>query len=202
MENNIEVITRITFLFFLYLVMAIFVERLMEVLVSAFNYVELKWKLHIFWNRRAKVLQKRFDRLYGYQGGNAPKAEKIFNWVLWKIVAEKPYVGGKESISAELLRLNYLRVGTRTVAFIISLVFALVLEFKLDIDLVLLVENMLSSTGSLAYKVLGKISEYPFLRVIITAAAISIGTEPLHSVISKIEKMAASKTATSGGAKS
>lgn len=201
MENNIEVITRITFLFFIYLVMAIFIERVLEVLVSVFNYVDLKLKLHNFWNSRAKALQKRFDRLYGFQGSNAPKTEKLLNWVLWKVVAEKPYVGGKEIISAGLVRLNYLRVGSRIVSFILALAFTLALEFKLGIDLVLLVESMLASGGSLTYKILGNISQYPILRVIITAAAISIGTEPLHSLISQIEKMAASKTAT-GGAKS
>ncbi len=200
--ENIEVITRITFLFFIYLIMAIFVERLLEVLVSVFGYIELKWNLHTFWNRRARVLQQRFDRLYGFQGGDAPKTEKVLNWVLWKVVTERPYVGGKEIIPAALIRLSYLRVGSRILAFILSLAFTIALEVKLGIDLVLLVESMLTGTGGVVYKVLGNISDYPILRVIITAAAISIGTEPLHSLISQIEKLAASKTAATGGTKS
>jgi hypothetical protein len=200
--ENIEVITRITFLFFIYLIMAIFVERLLEVLVSVFGYLELKWNLHTFWNRRARVLQQRFDRLYGFQGGDAPNTEKILNWILWKVVTERPYVGGKEIIPAALIRLSYLRVGSRILAFILSLAFTIALEVKLGIDLVLLVESMLTGAGGVVYKILGNISDYPILRVIITAAAISIGTEPLHSLISQIEKMAASKTAATGGTKS
>jgi hypothetical protein len=200
--ENIEVITRLTFLFFLYLVMAIFVERFMEVLVSIFGYVEFKRKFANYWNGRALVLQKRFDRLYGYQGENAPKTEKILNWVLWKVVAERPYVGGRESISAELIRLNYLRTTTRIVAFLVSLAFTLYLEAQLGIDLVLLAESMLSGTGGAAYKILGALSDYPALRVIISAAAISIGTEPLHQIISQVEKLAASKTVATGGTKS
>lgn len=201
--ENIEVITRITFLFFIYLIMAIFVERVLEVLVSVFNYVEFKRNLYNFWNQRARVLQKRFDRLYGYQGGDAPKTEKILNWVLWKVVAEAPYVGGKESVSAALIRLNYVRVGARVLAFFLSLIFALVLEFKLGIDLVLLIEKLLSTGQGVSYRILGVISQFETLRVIITAAAISIGTEPLHQLISQIEKLAASPPARRiGGSKS
>ncbi|HEX9653032.1 MAG TPA: hypothetical protein VGA99_04930 [bacterium] len=200
--ENIEVITRITYLFFIYLIMAIFVERVVEVLVSVYGYIELKCNLHSFWNNRARILQQRFDRLYGFQGSNAPRTEKILNWVLWKVIAERPYVGGKESVSAELIRLNYMRIGSRVLAFILSMGFTLALMYKLDIDLVLLVEKMLSGVEGMTSKIVGTLSQFKFLRVLITAAAISIGTEPLHQLISQIEKLAASKSGATGGAKS
>jgi len=192
--DNLEVITRITYLLFIYILLATFVERLLEVLVSVFNYLELKLNFYPFWNHKAEIYQKRFDRLYGYQGGNAPQTHKILNWVLWKVVSERAYVGGKEIISAELIRANYVRVGVRIVAFILSLGFTLLINSMLGIDLIMIIEKLLPE--NVMY---GKIALTEMLRVLLTAAAISIGTEPLHQIISEIEKFAQRKNTTAQG---
>jgi hypothetical protein len=198
--DNLEVITRITYLLFIYLLLAVFVERLLEVLVSIFNYVELKRNLYPFWNRKAEIYQKRFDRLYGYQGSNAPQTHKILNWVLWKVVSERTYVGGKEIISAELIRVNHIRVGVRVLSFLISLGFAWFIKIKLQIDLVTIIENLLPE--NVMFGKIVDITRFDTLRVLLTAAAISIGTEPLHQIISDFEKFAQRKsTAAQGGSK-
>ncbi len=195
--DNLEVITRITYLLFIYILMATFVERLLEVLISIYNYVELKLNFYRFWNRKTEIYQKRFDRLYGYQGGNAPQTHKILNWVLWKVISARAYVGGKEIISAELIRANYVRVGVRVLAFLLSLGFAWFIKSNLQIDLVTIIETLLPE--NVMYGKIVDITRFDTLRVILTAAAISIGTEPLHQVISEIEKFAQRKSTTAQG---
>ncbi|MFQ5753626.1 MAG: hypothetical protein ACE5HI_16675, partial [bacterium] len=168
MENNIEVITKITYLFFIYLILAIFVERIVEVFVSVFNYAEFKRNFYEYWNKKALSYQKRFDRLYGYQSGHTPQTDKILNWVLWKVVSEKPYVGGKEIISADLIRLNYIRIITRVFAFVLSLGFAIAIKIKLGIDLVVIIESLLPNVA-----LIGVISKIDLIGVLLTAVALS-----------------------------
>ncbi|MFQ5769873.1 MAG: hypothetical protein ACE5HX_05020 [bacterium] len=194
MENNIEVITKITYLFFIYLILAIFVERIVEVFVSVFNYAEFKRNFYEYWNKKALNYQKRFDRLYGYQSGHTPQTDKILNWVLWKVVSEKPYVGGKEIISADLIRLNYIRIITRVFAFVLSLGFAIAIKIKLGIDLVVIIESLLPNVA-----LIGVISKINLIGVLLTAVALSIGSEPLHQVINRIEKIERRKRATAQG---
>jgi len=187
---NIEVITNITYVFFVYLILAIIVERVVEVLVAVFNYFEMRGKWYGFWNRRALVYQARFERLYGYQDESADRAKKLFSWLLWKVISEKPHEGGKEIISANLIRLNYLRVATRVAAFALSCILVAVV----DLDFIEILKRMIPK-----FKLLELIAGWPFFRFILTAALISIGSEPLHQVIRRVEKYAASKAAASTG---
>lgn len=188
MESNLEVITNITYLFFVYLIMALFVERLIEVAVSAFNYFDQKFRGHTFWNRKAEQYRERFDRLYGFHAGRAPHVERLLNWLLWKVLSEKPYPGGKEIVSADLIRMNYVRVGARILAFLVSVGFAWWAKVALDIDLVTVVEKLLPDV-----RFVDVLARSKFLQILITAAAISVGTEPLHEAISRIEELSKSR---------
>jgi hypothetical protein len=191
--DGIEVVSRITFIFFIYLVLAIFVERTIEVLISVFNYIELKKEFHHFWNARARAYQKRFERIYSYQGKTQNKMESLLNWLNWKIVSDKPYTGGKVTISADLIRINYIRVGTRILALIISFILVLVI----DLDIIRMIKKLLPGP-----EFAKDILEYDAVKVIITAAAISIGSEPLHELITKIENVGKKKaTQKQGGTK-
>lgn len=199
---EIEIITKITYIFFIYLILAILIERAIEILVAIYNYFEFKFKWYEYWNRKAKTYQDRFDRLYGYQGKDAGKTQKLFNWLLWKVIVEKPYEGGKDVISADLIRLNYLRIGTSVTAFILSLLLVLsqaqlVFAQQYDLDLIKFVEKAIPEVGRLA-----AVTRNALVRILLTAVAISIGTEPLHQLIRRVEKIAESKGgARPGGAK-
>lgn len=191
-STNLDVITNITYVFFVYLVLAIIVERFVEMLVAVFNYVEMKRAWQDFWNRKARAYQKRFDLLYGAQDEDAGRIKKLFSWLLWKVISEPPYEGGKEVISANLIRLNYFRVATRLAAFVISCF----LVVAVDLDFIEIIERIIPKA-----KLLAVITGQEWVRFVITAAAISIGSEPLHQLIRRVEKYGASKTAaTAGGA--
>lgn len=179
--NNIEVITLATYIFFIYLVMAILVERVLEFLMSVYNYYEFKFAWYDkFWNAKARALQQRFDRLYNFQGASPGRTEQIFNWVLWKVISDRPYEGGREVVSADLVKLNYVRIITRVFAFFLSFVLVLILK----LDMIDIIYNAIPEA-----KILSFVTDVKIIRYILSAAAISIGTEPLHHFISRIEKI-------------
>lgn len=186
--NNVEVITTITYIFFICLILALFVERIMEVVVAVYNYLEFKLHWYNIWDRKAKKYQARYDRLYGFQAEGKDKKKKIFDWLLWKAITEPAYVGGKPIISSNLLRLNYIRIGTRTLAFI----FSLILVSSQGVDLIEIIEELLPVTQKL--KIV--IQNYT-LRITLTAIAISLGSEPLHHLITRLEKFAEKKAESS-----
>jgi hypothetical protein len=183
-----EAITTTTYLIFIYLILALFVERSVEIFVSIFNYADLKLGWHKKWNTMAINYQKRFDRLYAYRGGDSSQIDKALNWVLWRIITDKPYEGGKDVILASSVRLNYLRVLSRMFAFILSFVFVLVIYKKLGVDLVTVLGKIVGNV-----KILGLLDNHNAIKIVISAVAISLGSEPLHQAIKRIENVGKQK---------
>ena len=105
--ETVDVITKATYIFFIYLLMAVFVERAVEIFVSIFNYCDLKWKRYRVWNSRAEKYRDKLDRLYNFD--SSTKVNKMFNWLLWGVVTEPAYTGGKMIISAKQSEQNRCR---------------------------------------------------------------------------------------------
>jgi hypothetical protein len=182
MENNIAFITKITYLFFVYLVLAIFIERFVEICVSVLNYIDLKWKGYRLWNRKARKLQGKFERLYGYQGGSTPQIDKMLNWILWKVLVNKPYPGGKDMISASLIRLFTLRTIARILTFLTAIGLTLFIKFHLKVDLISIVKRLFTQS-----RLLDSLCQHPAVTIFLTAILVSLGSEPLHQIISRLE---------------
>lgn len=178
-ETYIEVITLATYIFFVYLLLGIVVERLSEVLVAVYKYLELKmgWREH--WNKKAQQYQRRLDNLYRLQAEGTGKSLQTFSWLLWTVVTEPQYPGGRERVSARLIRQNAIQLGTR----ILAVVAALILIFALQADLFAMVVRALPGVD------LGNIFvRNPWLGKVLSAVGISIGTEPLHHIITRVER--------------
>ena len=157
-----QVITITTYLLFIYLILALFVERSVEIIVSIFNYADLKLGGYATWNRKARKYQKRFDRLYSYKGSDSSQVDRILNWVLWRIVTDKPHPGGKDVILASSVRLNFVRLMSRITAFLISLVFVIIIYAKLNVDLVSVMGNIVGDS-----KILGLLENHAVLKIVI-----------------------------------
>jgi uncharacterized membrane protein (DUF106 family) len=207
-ENSAGAISRFTYLLFLYLIVALFIERLMEVLVSMVKYIDLKYNWHRHWNRQAWKVRDRLDRLYGLQGERAQEKKKMLDWILWRFVTEPNRPGKARIVSAETIRFNAYRLGSRVTAFIISLGFATWLYYNLTIDCSTFNCNDLN-TATLAsgrnvlridlvalFNIVGDLNvsnNQPWLNILITAALLSAGSEPLHQAIRGIEKIGESR---------
>ena len=178
---TVSVITKVTYLLFLFLILAIFVERTAEIFMSIVKYADLKLGWYNIWNRKAEKLKLRLDRVYGYQGGDTDDKKKLFAWILWNLITEKPYVGGKDIIAAKSIRTRYYRVITRIFNFIISLLFAWWMYSKLEVDLVTILNNVAG------FEIDVIISSNHWFKIIITAALLAAGSEPLHQLIKRFE---------------
>lgn len=180
MDATLEVIKITTYILFVYLLLSIIVERVIEILVAIYNYLEFQFKWDGFWNAKAEKYRRQFERLYGFQGKSSGNVSKLFNWILWKTITEKPYEGGKDVISAGMIRLNYIRFVCRVLAFGLSLIFVL----WQHLDFVALVETMIPDVKRLTF-----ITQFGWVRVLISAGILAIGTEPLHQLINKLETL-------------
>jgi hypothetical protein len=68
--SSVGVITKITYLLFLFLILAIFIERSTEIFMSFVKYFDLKQGWYKFWNKQAEKFKLRLDRLYAFQGSD------------------------------------------------------------------------------------------------------------------------------------
>lgn len=184
-NTTVDVITMVTYLFFIYLILAIFIERCVELIIGTLNYADQKLGWYHYWNKLAVRHQKRLDELYNYQGDRGKGTNKLFTWILWDVVIEKAYEGGKDIISAASIRFKYFRVISRIIAFFLSLAFALYIQKNLGVDLITLFENV----SGIEMAAIGS-----GLKAFLTAVLLSVGSEPLHEIITKVELIGKDKS--------
>jgi len=194
-----EVITRATYLLFIYLLVALFVERLIEILMAAYHYIDMRRGGYKYWNKKAHKWRRRLDRIYDYQG-NQLRAKTLLDWLMWKILVHKPYPGCKSAISAKGVKFIYIRVGTRTASLVISLILVIFMHQSLGIDLLELLtqvgedgntnpdtapQTLLSTEGMEE-----AVRSIPVaFRLIISAMVMAAGVEPLHELITRVEDL-------------
>ncbi|MEM9326572.1 MAG: hypothetical protein AAGA85_12990 [Bacteroidota bacterium] len=191
-----EIITMTTYLLFVYLLVALFVERLIEIFMALFHYIDNRRGGFQYWNKKAHQWRKRLDRIYDYQG-NQPRAKTLLDWLMWKVLIQKPYPGGKSAISAKGVKFMFIRVGTRITALVISLILVISIHRYLQIDLleVLLQVAAPEDSGTEAVGLLSNnhvelVRAVPtWLRLTLSAMVISAGVEPLHELITRIEDL-------------
>ena len=190
--ETVDVITKATYIFFIYLLMAVFVERAVEIFVSIFNYCDLKWKSYRVWNNRAEKYRDKLDRLYNFD--SSTKVNKMFNWLLWGVVTEPAYTGGKMIISAQTIRTKSLQIYCRICSSIISLVLVLVLYYGFDITLIDAISRVTIGSDSISTATVAFFQHNVLLGVVISAVLVAVGVEPLHNIIGKIEKAGKKKS--------
>ncbi len=182
--ETIDVISAVTYLFFVALLVALFVERLMEVLVAVYKYIEWRCGGEAFWNRVSGQLAQRLSAFVQYQQATSPQFSPIVQRVFQRFLGTSPYPGASWKISAEKVR----RAGIRAVVRLLALITALVLVVSLKLDLVALVLHVLAILypwGSY----LEALTATPWIHYLLTAVVISMGTEPLHNLIVRFERL-------------
>ena len=179
MTMTSEYVSHMTFLLFLFLVLALFVERLLEVCVSIFNYFDLRYRGYLLWNRLARRIQLQ----YSSQVASSPAKQRIIGWLFWKIMVSPDPDGSRSVISAALVRVYSIRAATRILGVLVSLALILFIHYSLEIDLLIITEQIVGT--DLFTEAL---SRSTFLKIVLSAIAIAIGVEPLHLLISRIGK--------------
>ena len=185
--TTLSVVTRITYLLFLFLILAVFVERSAEVFISIVKYADLKAGGYRIWNRMADKLKIRLDRLYRNQGSDSEDKKLLYKWILWRVVSDKPYIGGKEVIAARSIRTHNYRIISRVFAFVLSLAFSVWVYRKYNLDLVAILVNVGNLNISLS-------ANTPVMvKILITAGIMTAGSEPMHQLFVRVENIGKKK---------
>ncbi len=175
-----DAITQITYLYMLALLMALVIERVMEILNASWNYVEWQFDLHEFWTRRAKKLQARFEALASSRLWNKfLDLTGLLFQIRKKLADNKAGHSGKiPIISGDLVRNAALVVANRIAAAIMGVLFC----WTTQINLIAIFNSQLK----LDYKI---ITQMPvWLALVLSGIFLGMGAEPVHHMIQMIEK--------------
>lgn len=166
------------------LLLALLVERVMEVLMSAWEYAEWKQAMHRFWNRRARRLQNRFE---------THAHRSVFTRVLsltpitrqarsYTRADDGLHRGNLVIIDGALVRRVAVTVGARTVASILGVL----LCWTASINFVELIRAVATDESTVFSTLLGGIPGW--LQIIISGILIGMGSEPVHRIIQNLER--------------
>ena len=192
MEPTIDVISKTTYIFFIYLLMAVFVERAVEVFISIFNYYDMKWKRYKAWNNRAEKYRDKYDRLYNYDPST--KVNKMFSWILWGVITEPTYTDGKYIISAHTIRIKHLQFYSRVCANLVAFILVLTLYYVWNITMIDAVLEVVKNSKDSLNPTVSFLKENTIFGIIATTVAVAAGVEPLHKLIGKVENVGKQKS--------
>ncbi len=175
-----ETILTLTYLYLLVLLIALLIERTMEVLMAIWEFVELKFEMHRVWNRRANRLKNTFAgkvlaKLESSQILNMeidPRTRQYTD--IDRVI--KP--GATVVFSAASVR----HVVVRTAAFIITTTLGVMLCNWADINLVRLVKDSIEPATILMLDAVG-----PRIQLIASGLIVGLGAEPVHRMIKRLE---------------
>lgn len=183
-ETQIAVISKLVYITFLFLILAIFVERATEIFVSIIKFIDLKNNWFFIWNRKAKKIRKRLDVLFAAQGSDAKDKKDVFSWILWNYISDSPNEGGKKIIAARFVRTQYYKIISRSFALAVSIVFSILMYKYLNVDLVTILNNI----AQMQIEV-----EQTWIKILVTAILLAVGVEPLHQLILRFERVGQTK---------
>ncbi len=175
-----ETILTLTYLYLLVLLLSLLIERVMEVLVAIWEFIELKLQWHRVWNRRANRLKNTFA------GKVLAKLEsrQILNLEIDPRTRQYTEVdrviqpGSTVVFSAEAVR----HVVVRTAAFIITTTLGVILCNWADINLVTLVKDSIEPATIPMLDIVGT-----RIQLIVSGLIIGLGAEPVHRMIKRLE---------------
>ena len=166
------------------LLLALLIERVMEVLMSTWEYVEWKRAMHRFWNRRARRLQRRFE---------TQAHRNVFTRVLsltpiarqaraYTRADDGLHRGNLVIIDGTLVRRVAVTVGARTVASALGIL----LCWVASINFVALIRAVALEEGTALSTLLGGVPAW--LQIVVSGILIGMGSEPVHRIIQNLER--------------
>ncbi|MBM96751.1 MAG: hypothetical protein CMI09_13020 [Oceanospirillaceae bacterium] len=163
------------------------IERLMEVLKACYDYAEFALGGREYWNRSAQRLVQRLDE----QRSNGRIQYEISKAIKDYLSRDHPGLEGVEALSAEQLRTLTLRVVIKVCAILLGVIVA----FGMGINVFDLLRDMNTQVLAEAGKEAAKVNVYfssdrvpDWLGTLLSGIAMGLGSDPLHRVISRLEK--------------
>ncbi len=176
----------LTRVYIVILLLALLIERIMEIVVGVWNYIEWKTNMQAFWNGKAEKLKKKYERIAKGQLLSrvitlSPLATQI------RYAARSQKKGHSNQlviISGENIRQAVIATASRIVASVLGVI----LCYAADINLIEIFQSLLPA-------IIGKLTNWsPMLQVFLSGIVIGLGAEPVHNLIAAMEKRRASRT--------
>ncbi len=175
-----ETILNLTYLYLLVILLALLVERTMEVIMACWNVCELKLKAYRYWNRRTRKLMEKFSgevvtrlRNKGASGFYVRKRIRHYTAVEQVVLP-----GHTVTFSSHAVR----HVFVRTFAMIVTSVLGIVICSVAGINLFALVKTSLAPDTIPVIEAVG-----PRLQGVISGLIVGLGAEPVHKVVKALE---------------
>lgn len=174
-----EILTQPVMLIGLAFLLAMVVERLLEIVKSIIDYFDTRSNAAQIWTRRAESIRNRLElRLNNAKNGDRQQFSLIMEVAARYLSPESSGRNGPLVVSADRVREMSVKLRCKIVGLGFGLLFAWV--FKLDI--IRLTE--------LAMQTLVDVQSYSVgpLGIILTGVAMGLGAGPVHAMISALEK--------------
>ena len=170
----------LTKMYLLVMLLALTVERIMEVFSSVWSFIEWKAKMYVFWNNKAKKLKRKFERKAKSQILLRKfNLDQLIQQISYATKAAKERHSGKLTIiSAEMIRQTSIAAVSRVVASILGVIFCA----ATNVNLIAIFEDAIPIAGL-------KLTNWPlWIQLTISGIVIGLGSEPVHSLVTSLDK--------------
>ncbi len=168
----------ITYFYLTVLTLTLLVERILEVLMDVWGYIEWKTNGHERWNRRAEKIRRKFEiragaRLLVDAASLAGLARSVRTYT---DTDEAMPPGNTIIISGKAVRRAFVATASRIVASLLGIVVCAVA----GVNFVAVIEQELGSTLLAGVPV--------WLQIAFSGIIIGLGSEPVHHMITNLER--------------
>lgn len=174
-----EALTKPVLLLGLAMILALIIERLLEIVKSIYDHIDARLNSTDRWTERAKQLRDRLEiRLDNAKAGNGHDFDLIRAMASRYLSASGPNQSGLWAISTDKVRATTTKAWFKTIAII----FGIVCAWLLDIDVLKLVELSLQKTEATGTY------ESSWFGILMAGIAMGLGAGPMHKLIAALEK--------------
>jgi len=164
------------------MVLALIIERILEIIKSIYDYVDAHFDLTALWTERAKKLRDKLEcRLDSIAPGDQHGFDLVMELASRCVAEPDPDRGGLPSVSADKVR----NVVTKTRYKILGMLIGVACAWLFNIDILELSRLSMEISAEKAEKIVYSSSCYG---VILTGIAMGLGSGPMHKLINALEK--------------
>ena len=170
----------LTKMYLLVMLLALTVERIMEIFSAVWSFIEWKAKMNVFWNNKAEKLGRKFERKAKSQILLRKfNLDQLIQQISYATKAAKERHSGKLTIiSAEMIRQTSIAAVSRVVASILGVIFCA----ATNVNLIVIFEDAIPIAGL-------KLTNWPlWIQLTISGVVIGLGSEPVHSLVTSLDK--------------
>ncbi len=179
---NSDILTMPVTLLGLALLLAMLIERVLEIVRSTVDYFEAKSGNAGKWTKKAETIRNNIElRLDAAKAGNPQDFSLVMRLLTWYINRNESAVGGAFVISVDKIRMLTLKVRCKMIAVVLGLVFAALLQIDL-FELVRLSQILAADPNTI-------IDYQPrWYGIVLAGISMGFGAGPLHKIITALEK--------------